>query len=60
MSKIPKKGQTVAIAFYPNTMVYCKVIEVVKTEPGLKGQSADCIIVDDPIVEKKLRKKNTK
>ena len=35
--KIPKKGQSIAIAFYPNIMVHCKVTEVVETEPGLNG-----------------------
>lgn len=58
--KIPKKGQTIAIAFYPNTMVYCKVEGIEKVESKLNGLSADSIIVDDPIVEKKIRKKNTK
>lgn len=58
--KIPKKGQTIALALYPNMLVYCKVESVEKAESKLDGFSASWIIVDDPIVEKKIRKKNTK
>jgi len=56
--KIPKIGQTIAIAFCPDVIAYCGVKEIVKTESKLTGRSAGIIVMDDPFVEGAVNKED--